>query len=124
MESPLQDTVEITLGLLCTVKREGRDRWVTGCPKLDLFSQGRSEDEAKKALEEAIVLWVEDCLDGGKLGLALEEAGFNKVHPAQIRPGDEHISVRAIATSEGEIGTFPLHISIPAYQAAAVMAQP
>lgn len=122
-EYPVLDTVEITLCLVCTVKREGR-KWVTGCPKLDLFSQGKSEDEAKQALEEAISLWVEDCLERGTLERALEEVGFIKVHPAAIRPGDEHISVRAVQDEyEDGDATFPVHISIPAYQAAALISR-
>jgi predicted RNase H-like HicB family nuclease len=122
-EQPVLDTVEITLCLVCTVKREGRNRWVTGCPKLDLFSQGKSEDEAKRALEEAIFLWVEDCFERGTLEQALEEVGFRKVHPAAIRSEDEHISVRTVQDQEDAEDTFPLHISIPAYQAAALIAQ-
>lgn len=116
------DTVEITLCLVCTVKRDGRNRWVTGCPKLDLFSQGKSEDEAKKALEEAIFLWVEDCFERGTLEQALQEVGFHKVHPAVIHSGDEHISLRTVKDDYEEADeTFPLHITIPAYQAAALM---
>lgn len=124
------DTVELTLCLVCTVKREAQNRWVTGCPKLDLFSQGKSEDEAKKALEEAIFLWVEDCFERGTLDQALKEVGFHKVHPSAISPGDEHISVRTFTTAhehgeadehEKASDTFPLHITIPAYQAAALM---
>lgn len=69
------DTVEITLSLACTVKRDGRDRWVTGCPVLDIFSQGKNPQDAKRSLEEAISLWVEDCLERGTLEEALRDAG-------------------------------------------------
>ena len=65
------DTVEITLSLACTIKRDGRDRWVTGCSVLDIFSQGKNPKEAKRCLEEAISLWVEDCLERGTLEEAL-----------------------------------------------------
>jgi predicted RNase H-like HicB family nuclease len=117
------DTVEITLCLVCTVKREGRNRWVTGCPKLDLFSQGESEEEAKRFLQEAIALWVEDCFERGTLEQALQESGFHKVHPTAILPGDEHIMVRPVqAGEESDDDFFPVHVTIPAYQAAALMA--
>lgn len=116
------DTVEITLRLLCTVKQEGRNRWVTGCPKVDLFSQGKTEEEAKRSLEEAIVLWVEDCLERGTLEQALQESGFQKVHPADIRSGDEHIVVHSVQEDEEREDLFPVYVQIPAYQAAALLA--
>jgi predicted RNase H-like HicB family nuclease len=119
----LVDTVEISLCLTCTVKRDGEDRWVTGCPALDIFSQGKSKEEAQHSLEEAIGLWVEDCLERGTLDQALREVGFEKVHPETLRPGDEHISVQPMTEEDVEFapGTFPVHISIPAYQAAAFL---
>lgn len=118
------DTVEISLCLICTVKQDSGNRWVTGCPSLDLFSQGVTEEEAKRCLEEAIGLWVEDCLERGTLEQALREAGFHKVHPETLRPGDEHISVSPVQEeAEPVAGTFAVHLSIPAYQAAALLAQ-
>lgn len=107
------DTVEISLCLICTVKRDTGSRWVTGCPALDLFSQGENEEEAKRCLEEAIELWVEDCLERGTLDQALREAGFHRVHPGTIHPED-------VEGSLPSADTFPVHISIPAYQAAAL----
>jgi predicted RNase H-like HicB family nuclease len=107
------DTVGISLRLLCTIKQEGRNKWVTGCPKLDLFSQGKTEEEAKSSLREAIALWVEDCLERGTLEQALEECGFHKVHPTEILPGDEHITrfipcqrIRTEKTSSPSISKF------------------
>jgi predicted RNase H-like HicB family nuclease len=119
----LLDTVEISLCLICTVKRDAGNRWVTGCPALDLFSQGRTKEKAKRSLEEAIALWVEDCLERGTLDKALREVGFQRVsHPRAIQSGDEHIIVRSVAdATELDADTFPVHISIPAYQAAALL---
>lgn len=116
-ELPLE-SVGISFYLLCTVKQDGKNRWVTGCPKLDVHSQGRTEREAKASLKEAIELWVEDCLERGVLNAALLEAGFEKVHPAAIRPGDQHISVYPQAEVEDDLDTFSVHLTIPAYQAA------
>jgi hypothetical protein len=70
------DTVEISMSLICTVKQNAMDRWVAGCVALDIFSQGKTEDEAKRCLEEAIGLWVEDCLERGTLDQALPGAGW------------------------------------------------
>ena len=119
-EQPLLDTVEITLCLICTVKREGRNRWVAGCPKLDVYSQGKSAQEAKNSLEEAITLWVEDCIERGTLEQALQEVGFHKVHPTSL--GGQHIMVPRPVQKDEEGAVFPVHISIPAYQAAALTA--
>jgi len=113
------DTVEISFCLSCTVKREAKDRWVTGCPALDLYSQGKTEEEAKRCLKEAIELWVEDCIERGTLDEALQEVGFSKVHPSVLQPGDEHIAVYPVPDTNAE--TFSVHLTIPAYQAAALL---
>jgi predicted RNase H-like HicB family nuclease len=115
------DSVGISFCLICTVKRDGKSRWVTGCPKLDVFSQGRTENEAKESLKEAIGLWVEDCLERGTLEAALREVGFERVHPAAIQPGDEHICIYPKASTEDALDTFSVHLTIPAYQAAALL---
>jgi predicted RNase H-like HicB family nuclease len=122
-ELPLE-SVGIAFNLLCTVKQEGTNRWVTGCPKLDIYSQGRTEEEAKSSLKEAIELWVEDCLERGVLNAALLEVGFEKVHPAAIRPGDQHISIYPKdEVEDDDLDTFSVHLTIPAYQAALLCAQ-
>lgn len=117
----MPDTVNISFSLLCTIKQDGEHRWVAGCPKLDLFSQGETEAEAKSCLKEAIELWVEDCLERGTLDTALREVGFEKVHPEAIRPSDEHILIGPTQEGDHSVGTFPVHLSIPAYQAAALL---
>ncbi|MBW8876967.1 MAG: type II toxin-antitoxin system HicB family antitoxin [Acidobacteria bacterium] len=114
----MHDTVELSVYLICTVKPEAGDRWVTGCPALDLFSQGETEEEAKRCLEEAIGLWIEDCLERGTLDEALQEVGFHRVHAATIRSGDEHVSASLPRETPD---TFSVHLTIPAYQAAALL---
>lgn len=119
------DTVEISFCLFCTVKQEARDRWVSGCPKLDLFSQGKTKDDAKRFLEEAIEIWIEDCMERDTLDAALHEVGFHKVHPSDahaIQPGGEHIAVRPVMEQEeAAADSFNVHLSIPAYQASAFL---
>ena len=114
------DTVEISLNLLCQVRQETRRRWVAGCPRLDVYSQGSTEVEAKKCLEEALLLWVKSCLDRGTLEEALRQSGLCKVDA--IPTDAQHISVTpAPEPIEMPEGTFPVHLMIPAYQAAAFL---
>jgi predicted RNase H-like HicB family nuclease len=114
------DTVEIRLNFNCTVKQETKQRWVAGCQLLDVYSQGKTRDEAKKNLKEALFAWVESCLERGTLDEALRQCGLQKIRPAKIRPGDQHISLSPLDT-ENPADTFPVHLSIPAYQPAALL---
>ena len=117
----MPDTVEISINLLGTIKKEAEGLWVTGCPLLDLYSQGSTEEDAKKSLEEAILLWVENCVERGTLDQALRECGFHSVRPEAVRKGEQHIVVREVVPQPDTLpaNTFPIHLSIPAYQAAA-----
>jgi predicted RNase H-like HicB family nuclease len=123
-EVSVPDTVAISIDLLCTLKKEAEGLWVAGCPLLDLYSQGSSENDAKRSLEEAILLWVENCVERGTLDQALRECGFHSVRPETVREGDQHIAVHPASQQETlPANTFPIHLSIPAYQAAAFSKQ-
>jgi predicted RNase H-like HicB family nuclease len=122
-QPPLLDTVGITVSLVCTIKQD-EQRWAAGCPALDLFSQGETEDEAKRCLTEAVELWLESCLERGTLDEALREVGFRKVRPEEIRPDDQQIRVGSVEDVAKPAGTFPVHVTIPAYQAAAFLSAP
>jgi predicted RNase H-like HicB family nuclease len=114
------DTVAISIHLLCTLKKEAENLWVTGCPLLDLYSQGSSENDAKRSLREAILLWVENCVERGTLDQALRECGFQSVRPEAVPEGDQHSAIHPVSEQETlPPDTFPIHLSIPAYQAAA-----
>jgi predicted RNase H-like HicB family nuclease len=123
LEQETVDSVQISFDLLCTVKQETKSRWVTGCPQLDVYSQGKTKAEAEQSLREAITVWVKNCLERGTLGAALEEVGFRRAHPAEIKPGVEHISIYSKQKTEDRADTFSVHLTIPAYQAALLSAQ-
>jgi len=57
------------------VMKKKANVWVSSCPALDVVSQGKSEIEAKKNLEEALKLFLEVCLERG----TLEECGFSLI---------------------------------------------
>jgi predicted RNase H-like HicB family nuclease len=55
--------------------REG-DLYVGLCPDLDVSSFGKTIEEAKSSVHEALAAFVEECTAMGTLTEVLEEAGF------------------------------------------------
>lgn len=109
----MPDTVEITLDLQCTLRRDARTRWIAGCPALDVYSQGRDKNDAKRCLEEAITLWVEGCLELGTLDEALRELGFHRQDDEAVDGGRD---ARRDAAPPSGTESFSIHLKIPAYQ--------
>ena len=56
--------------------REG-DLYVELCPDLDVSSFGKTIEEAKNSLREALEAFAEECAAMGTLAEVLEEAGFS-----------------------------------------------
>jgi len=121
----MTESVLITVNLRGVVRRQGR-RWSAGCPKLNVWSQGRSRDDAERCLREAVGLWVEDCLARGTLDTALREVGFQPVPwGVPITGGEDVVGIVRVPDEEALLGTdFPVQISMPAYQAAALLGAP
>lgn len=93
------------------------------CPKLDLWSQGPTKADAQRCLEEALKLWVEDCLARGTLDQALREVGFQAA-PWGTPLTDREESVVGVSRKANDtvIGSeFPLELKIPAYRGAALL---
>jgi len=61
------------------VMKKKANVWVSSCPALDVVSQGKSEVEAKKNLEEALKLFLEVCLERGTLEAVMKECGFSLI---------------------------------------------
>jgi predicted RNase H-like HicB family nuclease len=116
------DTVELSFRLICTVKKDASRRWVAGCPQLDIFSQGETKEAAKTALDEAVKLWIESCVERDTLDMALRECGFHRVTAEEAQRYEQVIAVGPLAVeTDPEADTFSLMLIIPAYQAAAVL---
>ena len=85
-------------------------------------SQGRTADDAKRCLQEAIELWFESCVERGTLDQALREANFR---PLQNRSSDETGDAghgRRKQRSSSVLGdAFEVHLTIPAYEAATLL---
>lgn len=77
------DSVEISIRLSCFVRDDGK-YWVSGCPNLDVYSQGDSREEAMGALREALDLWIESCIERDTLAEAMRELGWHRAHPHQL----------------------------------------
>jgi len=68
-------SVQAEFKLFGVIKRQG-DWYIAHCPPLDVTTQGRTFDEAKKNLIEASQLFIVSCLERGTLDQALKELGF------------------------------------------------
>jgi len=90
-------TVQAEFKLYGVIKREGK-WYIASCPPLDLATQGRTEEEAKKNLVEASQLFIVSCLERGPLDQALKELGFVPVED-QLK--------------KIPVGAFPLAVPIP-----------
>lgn len=71
----MKATVQVEFELFGVVKRKGK-WYVASCPPLDLTTQGRNKEEAKRNLLEAAELFIVSCIERGTLDQALKELGF------------------------------------------------
>jgi predicted RNase H-like HicB family nuclease len=53
-------------------------QFVALCPELNVSSFGNTPDEALAALQEAVILFLEECQRMGTLEIVLEEAGYHR----------------------------------------------
>jgi len=105
----------VRLGCFC---RDDDGFWVAGCPSLDVYSQGTSEEDARRSLREALELWFESCIERGVLHQALQELGFRPNSPGAARPQNQELLDLTREDEEQTLGQpFEAEIEIPAYQA-------
>lgn len=69
--------VQLNFKLPALVEQEG-DWFVALCPVLDVASQGRTHDEALRALTEATKTFLATCYEMGTLDNVLKECGFER----------------------------------------------
>lgn len=63
-----------------------KPKWyVSHCPALDVYSQGDTEDEAKRNLIEAITAFMISCHERGTLDAVLKECGFVPDYSANLK---------------------------------------
>ncbi len=108
--SPVQKaTFTITMNLPVKFEEgENPEIIIASCPLLDVWTQGRGLEEAKKNIAEALNLFVISCLERGTLEAVLKECGFapdqrkapKRAPPLEEPPAyDEYIDVQIPYTS-------------------------
>jgi predicted RNase H-like HicB family nuclease len=82
------DQVGIVFRLPAVLARD--DDWVIAtCPPLDVASQGRSPDEARANLVDALTTFLLSCLERQTLDTVLRGAGFTPGSPTHETPSEE-----------------------------------
>lgn len=120
MGGPMDETITLTITLHAFVRKETKRRWVALCPSIGVASQGIDIEDAKRSLREAIELWFESCVERGVLDQALRESNFRPLPLGGLPPDDcEHVVVDNTADVRGAL--FPVNVTIPAYQSAALL---
>ena len=120
-QDPMAESITLEVALDGYVRRDTPTLWVSVCPQIGVASQGKTSASAKAALQEAVELWFESCIERGVLEQALREANFRPsllVTPSRQRS----------ATSRGSNSSldvrgqrFMMRLRIPAYQAPNVL---
>jgi predicted RNase H-like HicB family nuclease len=117
------ETVALTVNLQAFVRKDTKRRWVAVCPSLAVASQGTSAKNAMRSLEEAVEAWFESCIERGVLDQALRESNFRPLAAGEeIRSGSDDVLVDESGESDVRGDAFPISVTIPAYQAAALLA--
>ena len=116
------EMIKLDIQLRAFVRRDTRTRWIAVCPHLDVVTQGASVDDAKRQLDEAVHAWFDDCIERGTLEQALRECGFRPATREDAAASDERVLVTRERESDVLGDAFSVHITIPAYQAATLMA--
>jgi predicted RNase H-like HicB family nuclease len=77
------------------------DSFIAYSPIIDLSSFGKSMEEAKKNFQEALGIFIEECIKMGTLNDVLESCGWVKVRNNQWEPplcvGEDRISLPKLA---------------------------
>jgi hypothetical protein len=113
----MTESVALQVHLRAFSRRENTRRWIATCSAVAVVSQGKSDADARRCLQEAVELWFESCVERGVLDQALREANFR---PLPVTHAD--VARRRKAKASGVLGEpFEIHMTIPAYEAATLL---
>ena len=90
--------LELTFKLPIDIKKDEDVGYVSHCPPLDVWSQGKTKAEAEKNIKEAVNLFVVSCLERGTIFNVMAECGFKAISKKQPKkraktPPFKHINV-------------------------------
>jgi predicted RNase H-like HicB family nuclease len=121
----MTESIALQVRLQAFLRRDNARRWATICPLVGVASQGKTAEEARACLQEAVELWFESCVERGVLDQALREANFRPaVSDRATNTNVEEAKAprrkqRDRASVLGE--PFEIHLTIPAYEAATLL---
>jgi predicted RNase H-like HicB family nuclease len=117
----MTESIALEVRLQAFLRRENSRRWATICPLVGVASQGRTAEEARACLQEAVELWFESCVERGVLDQALREANFRPAvsdRATDTSVEDVKAPRRKRRDSSSVLGEpFEIHRTIPAYEA-------
>jgi predicted RNase H-like HicB family nuclease len=71
----MKGSVQVKFRLPAVVSK--KNGWfISSCPLLDVFSQGKTKKQALDNLQDALKLFIESCFERGTLGKILKQSGF------------------------------------------------
>jgi predicted RNase H-like HicB family nuclease len=119
----MTESIALQVRLQAFLRRENSRRWATICPLVGVASQGRTAEEARACLQEAVELWFESCVERGVLDQALREANFRPAASdrAATRAADVKTPRRKRRDSSVLGEPFEIHLTIPAYEATTLL---
>lgn len=78
-------TLNIDFVIELPINLEKKGKWfISSCPILDVYSQGRTEEEAKENIIDALSLFFLSCFERGTLDAVLKECGFRPLMKKRI----------------------------------------
>lgn len=105
-------TIEFTINVTCQIRRDDdAGVFVSHCPRLNIYSQGETEEEALEAIKEAVTLHVTTAFDFNRLDKVLRKAGFEKFTLNQVMDAVELPTEFVKVQMRKDVKDFP--ISLP-----------
>jgi predicted RNase H-like HicB family nuclease len=118
----MTESITLDVHLQAYVRRDTPRRWVATCPVVGVVSQGKSADDARRCLQEAVELWFESCVERGVLDQALREANFRPSLTDRPNVADTKPHRRKQPDRNRILGEpFEIHLNIAAYEAATLL---
>ncbi|MGQ0655262.1 MAG: type II toxin-antitoxin system HicB family antitoxin [Betaproteobacteria bacterium] len=97
--------IQIQFKLPANIKKKGK-LFISWCPLLDVYSQGKTKKEALVNLNEAVRLFIESCLQRGTLEQVLRDSGFEQAEKQAATRDDKrqyvNVPVSLIARKHAE----------------------